>query len=138
MGEGRISASKRADHVIVSTGPDVCLTPCGSSMVPVAYSSIAFLNTAVRTSTSVRNNGYYDFQLNSRCATSTGHEPGSGRGVVVPGYKGPAHASKAADYFFSEGYAVVAHRDTAWINRPDPGPQESQKGMSPVTIAKRD
>ena len=71
MSKGRISARKCATNTIVSKGPAVCLTPRGGCMVPVAYSSIAFLNTAVRYSPSVRNNDKYDFQLNSRCATST-------------------------------------------------------------------
>jgi hypothetical protein len=65
---------------------------------------------------------------------SIGTEPGTGKGVKVPGHLGPAHCDIAADYFFSEGYAVVAHRDPAWINRPDPGPQESQKGKSEETV----
>jgi hypothetical protein len=134
MSEGRVSARKCASNTIVSKGPDVCLTPRGSKMVPVPYSSIAFLDTAVRVSTSVRNNGKYDFQLNSRCASSIGTEPGTGRGVKSPGHLGPAHCDVAADYFFSEGYAVVAHRDPAWINRPDLGPQESQRNKAEVKI----
>jgi hypothetical protein len=128
MSEGRISARKCASNTIVSTGPDVCLTPRGSTMVPVPYSSIAFLDTAVRVSTSVRNNSKYDFQLNSRCATSTGHEPGVGKGIISGGYKGHAHAAVAAHFVFSEGFATVSHRDPAWLNRPGHGPQEPKKG----------
>jgi hypothetical protein len=129
MSEGRISARRHASNVIVSLGPDVCLTPVGSGMEPVCYSSIAFMSTAVRVSTSVRNNGCYDFQLNSRCETSTGHEPGTGRGVNEPGYLGPAHVKTASDFYFTEGFATVSHRDPAWINRPDLGPEEPQKTM---------
>jgi hypothetical protein len=128
MSEGRISARKCASNVIVTKGPDVCWTPRGANMVPVAYSSIAYLSTAVRVSTSVRNNGKYDFQLNSRCAVSEGNDPGTGRGIVVHGYKGHAHAETAADYVYSEGFATVSHRDPAWINRPDLGPTEPNKG----------
>ncbi|MEF2074855.1 PAAR-like domain-containing protein [Consotaella aegiceratis] len=127
MTTGRISARKCHSNVIVSTTPDVCWTPVGSGRKPVAYSSIAFLDTAIRYSKSVRNNGKFDFQLNSRTATSTGHEPGVEKGVKVPGYLGPAHVEIAADYFFSEGWANCSHRDPAWINRPDPGPTEDQK-----------
>jgi len=127
---GKVSARQDAANVIVSKGPDVCWTPRGDSMVPVAYTSIAFLDTAVRVSNSVRNNGNYDFQLNSRCATSTGHEPGVGKGVVVPGYLGPAHTRTASDFVFSEGFATVSHRDPAWINRPDLGPSERLAGRN--------
>lgn len=134
MSVGRISARKCATNVIVSKGPDVCLTPRGGCMVPVGYSSIAFLSTAVRVSTSVRNNGKYDFQLNSRCATSEGHDPGVGTGVISGGYKGHAHADVAANYVYSEGFATVSHRDPAWINRPGLGPTEPLKGKSEESI----
>lgn len=125
-----IRARKTSSHVIVSKGPDVCWTPRGNTMVKCPYSSIAFLDTAVRCSTSVRNNGDYDFQLNSRCATSEGHEPGIGRGVKVTGYKGPAHVETAHARIYSEGFALVSHRDSAWINKDTQGQQEPQKGIA--------
>jgi len=129
MSDGRISARKDASNVIVSTGPDVCWTPVGASKKKVAYSSIAYMSTAVRVSTSVRNNGNYDFQLNSRCRWSKGHKPGTLRGVKKPGYCGPAHVEIASDFFFSEGFANVSHGDPAWINRHNVGPKESQEAM---------
>lgn len=103
-------------------------------MVEVGYSSIAFLDTAIRYSSSVRNNGKFDFQLNSRCATSTGHEPGIGRGTTIEGYLGPAHVDVAAHFLYSEGWATCSHRDPAWINRPDPGPVEPRKSKSNVQV----
>ncbi|NTJ44997.1 DUF4150 domain-containing protein [Agrobacterium larrymoorei] len=134
MSIAKISARKCASNVIVSTTPDVCWTPVGSDVVKVGYSSIAFLDTAIRHSTTVRNNGKFDFQLNSRCSKSTGHEPGTKRGVVVPGYLGPAHVEVASHFVFSEGWATCSHRDPAWINRPDPGPVEPQKSQAPAPI----
>jgi Domain of unknown function (DUF4150) len=130
----RVSARKCATNVIVSTGPDVCLTPVGGAVVPVAYSSIAFLDTAIRYSKSVRNNGKFDFQLNSRTSCSTGHEPGVKKGVIVPGYLGPAHVDVASDYVYSEGWATCSHRDPAWINRPDPGPVEPVKSRDVADV----
>jgi Domain of unknown function (DUF4150) len=129
-----VSARKCASNVIVSTGPDVCLTPVGGAVVPVAYSSIAFLDTAIRYSKSVRNNGKFDFQLNSRTSCSTGHEPGTGKGVVVPGYLGPAHVNVASRFVHSEGWATVSHRDPAWINRPDLAGTEWRKSKIKVDI----
>jgi hypothetical protein len=134
MSIGKVSARKCASNVIVSTAPDVCWTPVGSDVVAVGYSSIAFLDTTVRYSKSVRNNGKFDFQLNSRTGCSEGHEPGTEKGVKVPGYLGPAHVRVAAPYVFSEGWATVSHRDPAWINRPDPGLVEPVKGISPIRI----
>lgn len=119
-----ISARKDGSNIIVSKGPDVCLTPMGSSMVPVAYNSIAFLDTAVRVSQNVFCNGLQDFNLNSRASVSTGHEPGTGRGVVVPGYKGPAFAKSASSTVATNGFTVVRNNDPAWINRPDLGSTE--------------
>lgn len=134
MKEVMVSARKCRTNTIVSTSPDVCWTPVGSSCEAVAYSSVAFLDTAIRHSTSVRNNGKFDFQLNSVCSESTGHEPGTKRGVVVSGYLGPAHVEIAAPFVFSEGWATVRHRDPAWINRPDPGPIEPVKTRAAVVI----
>lgn len=134
MSMGRISARKDASNVIVTKGPDVCLTPRGSCMVPVAYTTIANLSTAVRYSPTVRNNGNYDFQLNSRCATSTGHEPGVGRGIISSGYLGHAHAAVASDYVCSTGYATVAHLDDAWANGVGLGAMETQKSSGEETV----
>lgn len=124
MSVAYISARKHASNVIVTTGPDVCLTPVGCDMEPVAYHSIAYMSTAVRYSTKVRNNGRYDFQLNSRCETSEGHEPGVGRGTHDQGYLGPAHAKIASPFIYSEGFATVSHRDPGWVNKSSEGPIE--------------
>lgn len=129
-GNDLVSGRRDSTDAIVSIGPDVLWTPRGGGMVPVAYSVIAFADTAVRTSMSVRNNGYYDFQLNSRTTKIQGHEPGTGRGVVVSGYMKYSHVEVAADYVYSEGFATVSHGDDAWMNHPDVGPTEAQRGMS--------
>ncbi len=106
--------------MLVSKGPDVCLTPRGGTMVPVPYSVVAFMDGAIRVSKSVRNNGCYDFQLNSRCTQIKGHKQGVGKGVVVPGYQQYSHVRVASDFVYSEGFATVSHRDPAWINHPIP------------------
>ena len=128
--EGLISGRRDVTNAIVSTGPDVLWTPKGGGMVPVPYSVIAFADTAVRLSMSVRNNGNYDFQLNSRTTKIQGHEPGTGKGVVVPGYMTYSHVKIASDFVYSQGFATVSHYDIAWVNHPDIGPTEPQRGMS--------
>ena len=133
-GEGMVSARQDRSNTVVSTGPDVCLTPRGGGMVPVPYSSIAFMDTAIRLSTTVRNNGNLDFQLNSRCSTSTGMEPGTGKGVKIQGWKGMALAAIASDFVYSQGWATVSHGDPAWINRPGPGDEEPEKPMETSEI----
>lgn len=134
MTTGKESARRVDVHLISSTGPDVCDTPMGSAMVPVAYSSSALLGQSIRVSTSVRNNSCFDFQLNARAPMSTGHEAGTGRGVVAAGYKGWALVTEASSTVFSEGWASCRHRDPAMINMPDPGPVEPQKPIGPVKV----
>ncbi|CUX57294.1 DUF4150 domain-containing protein [Agrobacterium tumefaciens] len=134
-----ISARRDGANIMHCTGPDVCKTPMGSSMVPVPYMSMVALGSSVRTSRTVRNNGQQDFQLNSRALVVTGHEPGVGRGVKVNGYKSHALAKKGSKTVFSEGWAVVRDSDPAWINRPGPGGTEPHRTMGeekvPILLA---
>lgn len=127
--EGMVSARQDRSNLLVSSGPDVLWTPKGGGKVPVAYSVVAHMDTSIRLSRSVRNNGEYDFQLNSRTTEIVGHEPGVLKGVKISGYKTYSHAKVASDFVYSEGYASVAHLHEAWINHPDPGPNEPQKPM---------
>ena len=129
MSEARVIARKDPSNLIVSTGPDVHLTPVGASMQPVAYTTIGNLGDAVRVSTTDLDNDCPEFQLNSRVPNTTGHEPGTGKGIIDSGYLQHAHADVASDYTFSEGFATVAHRDPAWVTRPGLGPTEPRQGM---------
>ncbi|QEN90081.1 DUF4150 domain-containing protein [Labrys sp. KNU-23] len=128
-----VSARKDATNFIASTGPDVCWTPIGDIMVPVPYLSIAFLDDSVRVSTDVEDNSLQDFHLNSRARTSQGHEPGTGKGVVIPGYLGYAAAVRSSSVIGVNGYSIVRDGDEAMINRPDPHPMEKQAPL--VTYA---
>jgi Domain of unknown function (DUF4150) len=125
----KISARASASNTIVSKGPDVCWTPRGDDWVPVAYSTLAKLKDSARVSTSVFNNKIQDFHLNSRAPMTEGHEPGIGKGVVVPGYKGWAHVVETTSTVSSNGWASCRHRDPASINMPDLGPTEPRTGM---------
>lgn len=120
-----ITARKHVSNFIASTGPDVCLTPMGSSVVPVAYSSIAFFDKAVRTSSDVNDNALADFHLNARAKWVYGHEAGREKGVAVRGYKKAyAAAIQSSAYVAINGYPVVRDGDPAMINSPTPDPKE--------------
>ncbi|MGE0791088.1 MAG: DUF4150 domain-containing protein [Sandaracinaceae bacterium] len=121
-----ISGRQCVSNAIVSTGPDVCLTPVGSSLVPVAYTSVAFAGESTRVSPSVLDNENPDFHLNSRMCISTGHEPGVGAGVAVPGYQGEAFVRTASPTVFTDGWASTRHSDPAWINAAGTGAVEPQ------------
>lgn len=126
-GQAMVSARRCASNVIVSTGPDVCKTPIGSSVVDVPYSSCVTLARATRYTPSVRDNGKFDCQLNTAVPGVTGHEPGTLRGVMNPGYKGWGLVEIASSFVYSLGFATWHHLQEAWINRVDPGPNEDQK-----------
>ncbi|MGU3494352.1 PAAR-like domain-containing protein [Xanthobacteraceae bacterium A53D] len=129
-----VSARREASNYLHSTGPDVCLTPMGSGMVPVAYSCICILENSSRTSRTVNNNTVPDFQLNTRCTRTQGHEPGTGRGVVVPGYLSVSHIRQAEGTIYSEGWAIVRDGHPAWMNRPDEGAVETRRSKSTNTV----
>ncbi|MEH7840791.1 PAAR-like domain-containing protein [Rhizobium laguerreae] len=132
MSFAMVSARRCASNVIVSVGPDVCKTPVGSTVVDVAYSSMVTLERTERFTPTVRDNGKFDCQLNGAVPGVTGHEPGTLRGVVNPGYKGWALVEEASSFVYSIGFATWHHMQDAWINRQDPGPQEPQKGRDTV------
>ncbi|AWN45338.1 hypothetical protein DK419_02550 [Methylobacterium terrae] len=129
-----VSGRREGSNLMVTTGPDVCWTPMGGGMVPVAYSCVVDLDGSERVSPDVRNNALKDFQLNTRAVRITGHEPGTGKGVVVPGYKKYSHVRTASSTVFSHGHAVVRDGDPCWINHPDLGPTEPQRTMRSVEI----
>ena len=129
-----ISARNDGSNYVHAVGPDVCKTPMGSGMVPVPYMSIAFFGSAVLLSRTVRNNGKKDFQLNTRTSTTLGHEPGIGKGVVVPGYRKHSYAKRGSRTVFSEGWAVVRDGDPGVMNRPNPGGTVRRHRKSTSTI----
>jgi len=130
-----VSARNDGSNYAYSIGPDVCWTPMGSSVVPVPYFSIARFDPSSRTSRTVRNNGLHDFQLNTRATRTQGHEPGTQKGVRVPGYKAISHAAQGSATVFSEGFAVVRNGDPARINRPDNGAQEPRRNKKTIKIS---
>ncbi|MFS8180629.1 PAAR-like domain-containing protein [Pseudovibrio denitrificans] len=128
------SARKDGTNYVYCKAPDVCKTPMGSSMVPVPYMSVAFFGTSARTSRTVRNNGKQDFQLNSRATVTTGHEPGTGKGVNVAGHVSHSHVKAGHKTVYSEGYSVIRDGDPALINRPGPGGTEPRRSRFKTTI----
>lgn len=123
----RGSARKNGSHYIASTGPDVCKTPVGSSIVPVPYSSIAFLGSAARVNNTVRWQGKPDFMLNSRTPNSMGTEPGIKKGLAKSGHLGPAAVKVTTGSVFSKQWASARHKDEAVINMKSKGPTDKKR-----------
>lgn len=113
-----ISTRKSSSNYIYSTGPDVCLTPMGSSMVPVPYNSVVFFDKSARTISHVQDNYNSDFNMNARGQGILGHEPGTGKGIKVPGYKKFAGPINSTATVYTDGRQIVRDGDKAKINSP--------------------
>ncbi|HRK42800.1 MAG TPA: DUF4150 domain-containing protein, partial [Gemmobacter sp.] len=70
------------DGIIISVTPDVCLTPVGSSTVPIPYSVFAYQSDDANTAATVRMTGKRAHNLASVVTATKGDAPGSSGGVV--------------------------------------------------------
>jgi hypothetical protein len=75
-------ANKSAEAKVVCLAPDVCLTPMGSSMVPVAYTIESRFNVAEMTAKAVNFGGLPVFNMGSHLPKVTGDERGVGGGII--------------------------------------------------------
>ena len=66
---------------VISMYPDVCLTPMGSSMVPVPYQIVAEGDTSEQLASTVRIREQQVFTMASRLGKAMGDEAGTGGGV---------------------------------------------------------
>ena len=87
MSKSKVFANKQGisstdSGAVAVSGPDVCLTPMGSSLVPVPYTNIARSATLAGGSKSVKIDGCMGAIDGCRYSTSTGDLPGTGRGIA--------------------------------------------------------
>jgi len=115
----KLAARKDGAFYAISKGPDVCLTPMGSSKVPVAYTSTAFFDKSGKTVSSVRYNGKPSFSVESRVSETTGTEPGSSKGVKNSGHCGPASITSGSPEMGNGGYQSARQGDTVQLNKPN-------------------
>ncbi|WP_162561389.1 PAAR-like domain-containing protein [Methylobacterium terrae] len=103
--------------IVVSTSPDVCLTPVGAAMVPVPYSLVAYQDrSAADMANSVRQTGLATHVQGSLITQSFGDEPGTGGGVKS-GTRGAECEPKTwSSSVRAEGRPVVRHDDEWWMN----------------------
>ena len=73
--------SNTGSGAVVVSGPDVCLTPMGNSVVPIPYTNIARSSTLADGTKSVKIDGNMGAIDGCCYKTSTGDEPGSRKGV---------------------------------------------------------
>lgn len=96
---------------VVISGPDVCLTPMGSSMVPVPYTNVATSATLAGGTKSVKINGCMGAIDGCCYAMSTGDLPGIGRGVVSGTVGGKAEFINCSFDVKIEGKGVCRNSD---------------------------
>lgn len=68
------------DGIIISLSPDVCLTPVGSSTVPVPYSVFAYQSDDANTAATVRMTGKRAHNMGSVVTATKGDGPGTSGG----------------------------------------------------------
>lgn len=107
-GQG-IAHTGSGDSVI--SGPDVCLTPIGSAMVPVPYTNVARSSTLANGTKSVKVNGCMGAIAGCCYRTSTGDLPGTGRGVLSGTVGGMAEFINSSFDVTIEGKGVCRHGD---------------------------
>lgn len=105
------SAARRSgkEAIIVCLAPDVCLTPIGSSMVPVPYMIISRLDWSKSTVSNTSFAGQEAFTMASRTNKVTGNEAGKGGGVKSGVNKGWCRPISNKSSFFVDGREVLQH-----------------------------
>ena len=110
------AVNKDAQAKATSLAPDVCLTPMGSSMVPVPYTITSHFNVAEKTASQVNYGGLPAFTMDSRLPKVEGDEQGTGGGILSKvnlGYCRPVEHSGTVK---AHGAHVVRQGDLMYMN----------------------
>ncbi|MUZ66387.1 PAAR-like domain-containing protein [Agrobacterium vitis] len=102
---------------VVSIAPDVCLTPIGSSMVPVPYALVAYQNVdPANMANSVRQTSLVSHVKSSLITKSFGDEPGTGGGVKSGTTGAECEPKTYSSTVRAEGRNMVRFDDEWWMN----------------------
>lgn len=110
------AVNKVAEAKVTCLAPDVCLTPMGSSLVPVPYTITAHFNVAEGTAPKVNYGGLPAFTMASRLPRVEGDEKGTGGGIISKvnlGYCRPVEHSGTVK---AHGQYVVRQGDLMHMN----------------------
>jgi hypothetical protein len=125
------------EGLVISTCPDVCLTPQGAAMVPVPYSITAKQSDDARTTRTVHMTGLRVHTKASIITTCTGDEPGSGKGVKSGTVEGICEPLTYSSSVRAESSNVVRNDDVWWMNdRNTIGKLVYQKNMQQYAQAR--
>lgn len=112
-----IVARKQQGWLIVSSLPDVCKTPIGSSLIPVPYPVVAKLTDGVKVVDSVKANGHSTVVYDKTCVTRTlGDQAGIGKGIKSGTVGGRCYPKTHSKSVKAGGKYLVRHNDKFWMN----------------------
>lgn len=95
------------DAIIICLAPDVCLTPVGSSMVPIPYMIISKLAWSDRTVSHTTFAGQKAYTMRSRTTKVTGNEAGTGGGVTSGVNEGWCRPRANRNTVFIDGHELI-------------------------------
>ncbi|TBN12835.1 DUF4150 domain-containing protein [Agrobacterium cavarae] len=101
---------------IVSLAPDVCLTPVGSSVVPIPYPVVDFCGHDKNYTPSVRFTGKRAMVMRSCTTHVHGDAPGVRKGVKSGTVESICEPIGYADQVRAEGSHVIRHLDRFYMN----------------------
>jgi hypothetical protein len=104
------------DGIIISLSPDVCLTPVGSSTVPVPYSVFAYQSDDANTAATVRMTGKRAHNMGSVVTVTKGDGPGSSGGVVSGTVGAACHPKGHSATVNIQGKPALRHGDEWYMN----------------------
>ncbi len=101
---------------VVSLAPDVCLTPCGGTMVPVPYNIYDLHGHDAAYTPTVRYQGLPAMVLRSHTTHVHGDEAGTGGGVVSGTHGGICEPITFEPTVRNEGSPAIRDGDLCWMN----------------------
>lgn len=101
---------------IVSLSPDVCLTPVGSSVVPIPYPIVDYCGHDKGYTPSVRFTGKKAMVLASCTTHAHGDTAGKRKGIRSGTVEDICEPIEYADQVRAEGSNVIRHLDRFWMN----------------------
>ena len=114
---GSLEGSRDTDEgIVVSTEPDICLTPSGGTMVPVGYNICAKQADDARTTPTVKLTSLRSHNMASLITTCHGDEAGTGGGVKSGTHNGICEPKGHSATVYSEGQQMIRHTDEWWMN----------------------
>jgi len=119
---GSLEGSRDTDEgIVVSTEPDICLTPSGGSMVPVGYNIWAKQADDAHTTPTVKLTSLRSHNMDSLITTCHGDEAGTGGGVKSRRNNGICEPKGHSANVYSVGKQMIRPADEGWMNNRNTG-----------------